>query len=166
MMLTGLGHDTVLNSILFIAGVLPSHVHGFYITCTYFHRRKRARKGLYPGGRRAMIYSKDTLNGGLSSAETERRRQAELWGRGKSYRTSRSKSNVNASRRHSRRSGQQEDLPDLGRPTSQRDSRQQRQDMVTTNEEPYRRNIQAWRGRVTLHDDEMAPVLPPRPEIR
>lgn len=39
MILTGAGMDTMMNSILFLCGVLPSHVHGFYISCVYFHRR-------------------------------------------------------------------------------------------------------------------------------
>jgi hypothetical protein len=72
-MLTGLGHDTLMNSLLFLAGVLPSHVHGFYVSCTWFHRRKMARKGRYPGGPIGLIHSKNLLNGGLSSAEVEKR---------------------------------------------------------------------------------------------
>ena len=31
MMLTGLGADTMLNCLLFLCAVIPSHVHGFYI---------------------------------------------------------------------------------------------------------------------------------------
>lgn len=31
MMMTGLGPDTLLNSLLFLCAVIPSHVHGFYI---------------------------------------------------------------------------------------------------------------------------------------
>jgi uncharacterized membrane protein YqaE (UPF0057 family) len=31
MMMTGLGADTLLNSLLFLCAVIPSHVHGFYI---------------------------------------------------------------------------------------------------------------------------------------
>jgi uncharacterized membrane protein YqaE (UPF0057 family) len=31
MMLTGLGADTAVNSLLFLCAVIPSHVHGFYI---------------------------------------------------------------------------------------------------------------------------------------
>lgn len=41
MMLTGAGMDCLVNSLLFLCGVLPSHVHGFYISCTYFHRRHK-----------------------------------------------------------------------------------------------------------------------------
>ena len=31
MMITGLGADTLLNSLLFLCAVIPSHIHGFYI---------------------------------------------------------------------------------------------------------------------------------------
>ena len=33
--------DTILNCCLFLLAILPSHIHGFYLTCTYFHRRKK-----------------------------------------------------------------------------------------------------------------------------
>lgn len=31
MMITGLGVDTLVNSLLFLCAVIPSHIHGFYI---------------------------------------------------------------------------------------------------------------------------------------
>ena len=40
-MLCGLDHDCMINCFLFLLAVIPSHVHGFYISCTYFHRRKK-----------------------------------------------------------------------------------------------------------------------------
>lgn len=40
-LLAGVEWDCTLNCILFFLGVLPSHVHGFYISCVYFHRRKK-----------------------------------------------------------------------------------------------------------------------------
>ncbi|SMY23322.1 unnamed protein product [Zymoseptoria tritici ST99CH_1A5] len=72
-MLTGLNYDCMLNCIFFLLAVIPSHVHGFYVSCVYFHRRKKARKGKYPGGPKPMLYSRDLLNGGLSNKEVERR---------------------------------------------------------------------------------------------
>ena len=45
MMLTGMGWDTMMNCCLFLLAVVPSHVHGFYISCTYFHRRKKVCHG-------------------------------------------------------------------------------------------------------------------------
>ncbi|KAK7530262.1 uncharacterized protein J3D65DRAFT_534964, partial [Phyllosticta citribraziliensis] len=41
ILLTGFGMDTLINCLLFLAAVLPSHIHGFYISCTYFARRRR-----------------------------------------------------------------------------------------------------------------------------
>ncbi|CAK3756457.1 hypothetical protein B0A55_03279 [Lecanosticta acicola] len=64
--------DCMLNCALFILAVIPSHIHGFYLTCTYFHRRKKVKKGRYPGGPKSMIHSETILNGGASNAEVER----------------------------------------------------------------------------------------------
>lgn len=41
MIITGLGLDTAVNCLLFLLAVIPSHVHGFYISWVYFHRRRR-----------------------------------------------------------------------------------------------------------------------------
>jgi uncharacterized membrane protein YqaE (UPF0057 family) len=64
--------DCLVNSILFVCGVLPSHVHGFYISCVYFSRRHKVRRGIYPGGYKAFIYTDTILNGGVSNAEVRR----------------------------------------------------------------------------------------------
>jgi uncharacterized membrane protein YqaE (UPF0057 family) len=40
-MLTGMGMDTALNCLFFLLAVIPSHVHGFYISWVYFSRRRR-----------------------------------------------------------------------------------------------------------------------------
>lgn len=61
-----MGTDCIINTLLFIAGVLPGHIHAFYITCTYFSRKRKVRKGRYPGGRKPMIYSERVWNGGAS----------------------------------------------------------------------------------------------------
>lgn len=74
MLVAGPGPDCLINTLLFIAGVLPGHIHGFYITCTYFHRKRKVRKGRYPGGRKRGIYSQTVWNGGASNA-----RVRELW---------------------------------------------------------------------------------------
>jgi uncharacterized membrane protein YqaE (UPF0057 family) len=71
--------DCLVNSILFVCGVLPSHVHGFYISCVYFSHRDKVRRGLYPGGYKSFIYTDTILNGGVSNAEA--RRLAEGGGR-------------------------------------------------------------------------------------
>ncbi|KAM0802015.1 hypothetical protein BDR22DRAFT_151582 [Usnea florida] len=56
LLLTGPYTDTLVNCLLFIAGVIPSHIHGFYISCTYYHRKGKVRKGRYPGGPKAGIF--------------------------------------------------------------------------------------------------------------
>jgi Proteolipid membrane potential modulator len=67
MLVAGPGMDCILNAIFFIAGVIPGHIHGFYITCTYFHRKRKVKKGRYPGGRKTFIFSEQVWNGGASN---------------------------------------------------------------------------------------------------
>lgn len=74
MLVAGVGTDALMNTLLFLCGVIPGHVHGFYITWTYFSRKKKVRKGRYPGGPKPLIYSKRVING---DASDERVRQ--LW---------------------------------------------------------------------------------------
>jgi len=68
-MLCGAGEDLLINSVLFLLAVIPSHIHGFYLSWTYFNRKRKIRKGEYPGGWRPMIYSSKVQNGGASSKE-------------------------------------------------------------------------------------------------
>jgi len=72
LLIAGGGWDCILNCIFFLLGVLPSHIHGFYVTCTYFHRKRKVRKGRYPGGPKSLIESRYVLNGGASDAEVDR----------------------------------------------------------------------------------------------
>jgi len=87
MLVAGVGPDAAINTLFFIAGVIPGHIHGFYITCTYFRRKRKVKKGRYPGGRKPFIYSEKVLNGGASNGrvtqlwEQERRRENEKVGR-------------------------------------------------------------------------------------
>ncbi|KAI6893360.1 hypothetical protein KC318_g13867 [Hortaea werneckii] len=71
-LLAGVDVDFLINCTLFLLAVIPSHIHGFYISMVYFHRRKKVRKGQYPGGSKAFIFSKSVLNGGASDAEVDR----------------------------------------------------------------------------------------------
>lgn len=64
--------DTLINSLLFLCGVFPSHIHGFYISCVYFSRRRKARRGQWPGGERAFVYSERVLSGGYGGWEGQR----------------------------------------------------------------------------------------------
>ena len=77
LLLTGPYTDTLINCILFLCGVIPSHIHAFYISCTYFHRKKKVRKGKYPGGRKALIYDRKVWYGGATAVEAEALRAEE-----------------------------------------------------------------------------------------
>lgn len=70
--------DAVVNCLFFIAGVIPGHIHGFYITCTYFHRKHKVKKGRYPGGRAAGIYSPKVWYGGASYAKAGDLKELEI----------------------------------------------------------------------------------------
>lgn len=74
MLVAGVGMDALVNTLWFLCGVIPGHVHGFYVTWTYFSRKKKVRKGRYPGGPKPFIYSRRVVNG---DASDERVRQ--LW---------------------------------------------------------------------------------------
>lgn len=47
-MLAGFEWDCMINCLLFLCAVIPSHIHGFYISCTYFHRRRKVRFSSQP----------------------------------------------------------------------------------------------------------------------
>ncbi|KAL9074550.1 MAG: hypothetical protein Q9157_004345 [Trypethelium eluteriae] len=72
LILTGAGTDCLINCIFFLLAVIPSHIHGFYLSCTYFHRRKKVRQGRWPGGLKYLIASPIILNGGATDAEVAR----------------------------------------------------------------------------------------------
>lgn len=78
MLVAGPGMDAIINTLFFLAGVLPGHIHGFYVTCTYFHRKRKVRRGKYPGGRKAGIWSQKVWNGGASSRHVRELRDDEL----------------------------------------------------------------------------------------
>ncbi|KKY23310.1 putative plasma membrane proteolipid 3 [Diplodia seriata] len=69
--LTGFGMDTLINALLFLAAIIPSHVHAFYLSCVYFARRRRVRKGRSPGGPKPLIYSENVLYGGARWDEVQ-----------------------------------------------------------------------------------------------
>lgn len=66
--------DCHINTLFFIAGAIPGHIHGFYVTCTYFSRKRKVRKGRYPGRRKSGIWSKVVWHGGFSDERVD-----ELW---------------------------------------------------------------------------------------
>lgn len=83
MLIAGVGMDCLINTLFFLAGVIPGHIHGWFISCTYFHRKSKVKKGRYPGGRKRGIYSEQVWNGGASNEHVrelkrrERRRDEE-----------------------------------------------------------------------------------------
>ena len=72
MLITGsMGPDVLINCVLFLLAVIPSHVHGFYISLVYFNRKRKVRKGIWPGEKRSGIYSDKVNNGGASRREVQ-----------------------------------------------------------------------------------------------
>jgi len=71
--LTGFtSRETLLNSLLFLLAVLPSHVHGLYISTVYFTRKRRVRKGKWPGHPGLPgIWSEKVLTGGAGWDEAQ-----------------------------------------------------------------------------------------------
>jgi hypothetical protein len=80
-MITGPNEDFVFNCVMFLLAVIPSHVHGFYISLTYFNRKRKVRKGIYPGKPKSLIWSSRVNNGGASKREVEQLRLEKEEGR-------------------------------------------------------------------------------------
>lgn len=74
MLVAGVGIDVLINTFFFLAGVIPGHIHGFYVTWTYFSRKRKVNRGKYPGGPKPFIYSKRVINGDASDE-----RVGQLW---------------------------------------------------------------------------------------
>lgn len=72
MLVAGVGMDALISTLFFLAGVIPGHIHGFYVTWTYFSRKKKVRKGRYPGGPKPLLYSKRVTNGDASDERVRR----------------------------------------------------------------------------------------------
>jgi hypothetical protein len=73
----GVGPDCLFNTLFFLLGVIPGHIHGYYVTLTYFHRKGKVRKGKYPGGPKSFICSELVWNGGATNRHVEELRQKE-----------------------------------------------------------------------------------------
>ncbi|USW53742.1 Putative proteolipid membrane potential modulator [Septoria linicola] len=80
-LLYGFGPDFLLNCALTIMGFIPGSIHQMCLDISYWNRRKKVRRGMYPGDRREWIFSKDAQNGGIGDEEVEKLR---LTGRTKS----------------------------------------------------------------------------------
>ncbi|EXJ76868.1 hypothetical protein A1O3_10513 [Capronia epimyces CBS 606.96] len=75
LLICGPNEDLLFNCLMFLLAVIPSHVHGFYISLTYFNRKRKVRNGMYPGKPKHLIWSDKVNNGGASRRETERLKQ-------------------------------------------------------------------------------------------
>ncbi|CAK1357701.1 unnamed protein product [Cercospora beticola] len=119
LIMCGADMTFVVNVLLWLCAIIPSHVHGFYVSCVYFHRRRKVRKGRYPGGPKALIYSDHVLNGGANQTlvdrlywaekgdsrrrSSSRSRSRSTKHRGNSARSEVQRSNVNRQLNHERR---------------------------------------------------------------
>lgn len=81
MMITGMGMDTLVNSLLFLLAVVPSHVHGFYLSWVYFYRKRKVRKGVWPGKKASGIFSEKVNNGGASRKEMAKLKEERDYGK-------------------------------------------------------------------------------------
>lgn len=45
-LLCGFGADLLVNCLWFLLAIFPSHIHGFWVSCTYFHRRRKVTTSL------------------------------------------------------------------------------------------------------------------------
>lgn len=77
MLVAGVGTDALINTLWFLCGVIPGHIHGFYITCTYFSRKRKVQRGRYPGGPKSLIYSRRVINGDASEERVRELLRAE-----------------------------------------------------------------------------------------
>jgi len=60
----GCGADLLINICLTILGVIPGHLHAFYLEWVYYDRREQAREGRYPTGPAPGVYSDHVQTGG------------------------------------------------------------------------------------------------------
>lgn len=77
MLVAGVGADVLINTLLLLCGVIPGHIHGLYVTWTYFSRKRKVRRGRWPGGLKPLIYSRRVVNGDASEETVRRLLKAE-----------------------------------------------------------------------------------------
>jgi uncharacterized membrane protein YqaE (UPF0057 family) len=69
--------DTLINSCLFLLAVIPSHIHGFIISMTYFSRKRKVRKNKFPGEESAFVFSEKVVTGGAGWEQYDELRREE-----------------------------------------------------------------------------------------
>jgi len=111
-----------------------------------------------------MIASKNVLNGGLSSAECERRWCVENgW---IDNAAAEKRRGVRKSKRMSKRSSRQTSWIDAETRDAETQIRPVQQDLDIGFTRPHVQRIQTWRSDVPVgYIDELSPALPPRPGV-
>ena len=64
LVVAGCGADLLINICLTILGVLPGHVHAFYIEYVYFKKREESSEGVFDNRRAPGVYSDNVQTGG------------------------------------------------------------------------------------------------------
>jgi uncharacterized membrane protein YqaE (UPF0057 family) len=60
----GCGADLLINIALCFLGVLPAHVHAFYLEYVYYNRKEQASEGYYENRPAPGVYSSNVQTGG------------------------------------------------------------------------------------------------------
>ncbi|KXJ92608.1 hypothetical protein Micbo1qcDRAFT_232348 [Microdochium bolleyi] len=63
-MVAGCGADLFVNICLTVLGVLPGHLHAFYVEYVYYDRKEQAREGRFAAKRAPGVYSERVQTGG------------------------------------------------------------------------------------------------------
>ena len=64
-MVAGCGADLFVNICLTLLGVIPGHIHAFYVEYVYFDRREKGRMGQLGEDRAPGVYSDRVQSGGM-----------------------------------------------------------------------------------------------------
>ncbi|THX87273.1 hypothetical protein D6D05_02193 [Aureobasidium pullulans] len=62
--IAGCGADLLINICLTVLGVIPGHVHAFYLEYVYFKREEQSAVGNYDNTRAPGVYSDNVQTGG------------------------------------------------------------------------------------------------------
>ena len=63
-LVAGCGADLLINICLTLLGVIPGHIHAFYLEYIYFKRKEDAERGIFDSHRAPGVYSDNVQTGG------------------------------------------------------------------------------------------------------